>query len=170
LRRLAAILLIGVLLFNWVGYRLLTGILEERASQRLETRLDLQQYDESQLISIKVPVTHLTYYNSSAEFQRTNGTIEVNGIPYNYVKCRLFKDSLEMQCIPNATKLRLRETDPDPHPYVYKAFTPDPFVCNQLFGIVEPQYTLIQHGYHFLTVLTHPALPTQERPPACLAA
>jgi hypothetical protein len=156
----------GILLFNWLGYRLLTNILEERASLRLEARLDRQQYDESQLISIKVPVTHLAYYNTSAGFERTNGTIEVNGIPYNYVKCRLYNDSLEMLCIPNAVKLKLRHTDPDSHPYVYKTYDSDPFVCSKLPEIVEPHYTLIQHDYRYLTVLTSLTLPTALRPPA----
>ena len=160
----------GILLFNWLGYRFLTNILEERASLRLEARLDKQQYDESQLISIKVPVTRLAYYNASAEFERTNGTIDVNGIPYNYVKCRLYNDSLEMLCIPNAVQLKLRHANPDSHPYIYKAYTPDPYLCSQLPKIDEPHYTLIPNRYHYLTFLLSLALPTDERPPARLLA
>jgi hypothetical protein len=167
LRRIAAILLIGALLFNWIGYRLLTGILEDDAARRLEARLDRQQYDESQLISIKVPVTHLAYYNTSTEFQRTDGSIEIDGIPYKYVKCRLANDSLEMLCIPNTTTLKLRHTDPGNPPYVAKAFSQDPYVCIQLLQIGEPQYTLVKNGFYFCTNFTTVDLPTEEHPPAC---
>jgi hypothetical protein len=167
LKRLAAILLWGILLFNWMGYRLLTGILEQDASQRLEARLDRQQYDEDQLISIKVPLTHLTYYNTSAEFQRTDGTIDVNGVPYQYVKCRMYNDSLEMLCIPNATELKLRHADPDSHPYVSKSFAPDPYTTIPMITIGEPPCILIQCGCHFSTYFPSLSLPAEDRPPAC---
>jgi hypothetical protein len=110
LRKLAAILLGGIFLFNSVGYRILTGFLQYEADQRLEVRLDHLQYDESQLLSIKVPVSHLSYYNSSPVFERVDGQIEIEGIPYQYVKRRIYNDSLELLCIPNQTKLQLRHS------------------------------------------------------------
>lgn len=149
-----------------MGYRLLTGILEQRASDRLEARLDRQQYDEDQLISIKIPLTHLAYYNTSTVFERTNGRIDVHGIPYQYVKCRMYNDSLEMLCIPNAVELKLRHANPDSHPYVSKSFAPDPYTILPMITIGEPPSTLIQTGYHFLTVLPFLSLPTEHHPPA----
>jgi hypothetical protein len=107
LKRLAAILLTGILSFNWIGYQLLNSWLENRANQRLEARLDENNYDESQLISLKVPATHLSYYNSSTQFERVDGQIELNGVQYKYVKRRLLNDSLELLCIPNQTAMRL---------------------------------------------------------------
>jgi len=107
-KKIAAILLMGLLFFNWYGYRLLTSWLEVRADNQLEARLDKNSYDESQLISIKVPSTHLSYYNSSTQFERIDGQIEIGGIRYKYVKRRLFNDSLELLCIPNQTVMRLQ--------------------------------------------------------------
>jgi len=107
LRRIAAILLMGILFFNWYGYRLLTSWLEVRADHQLEARLDENSYDESQLISIKVPSTHLSYYNSSSRFERVDGQIEIGGVRYKYVARRLFNDSLELRCIPNQAAMRL---------------------------------------------------------------
>jgi hypothetical protein len=107
LKRLAAILLLGILCFNWCGYRLLTAYLESRSDKQLEARLDDNQYDESQLLSIKV-ASHLSYSNPSLQFERVDGQIEVGGIMYKYVKRRIFNDSLELLCIPNHAAMNLQ--------------------------------------------------------------
>ena len=109
MRQLAAILLCGIFFFNWVGYRLLNDVLVEDATRRLDARLDQQEYNEDQLITIKVPLTSLAYFNNSAAFERSSGQIEINGIPCRYVKRRIYHDSLEMRCIPNQPALQLRQ-------------------------------------------------------------
>jgi hypothetical protein len=106
-KRAAAILLLGVLLFNWGGYRLFTNYLENRADTRLEASLDQNDYDESELVSIKV-ATHLPYYASSPNYERVDGEITIKGVSYKYVKRRLYNDSLELLCIPNVEKTGLR--------------------------------------------------------------
>jgi hypothetical protein len=103
----------GLLFFNWYGYRILTSMLEARADHQLEARLDINSYDESQLISIKVPSSRLAYYNSSTQFERVDGQIDIGGIRYKYVKRRLFNDSLEVLCIPNQTAMRLQTAKND---------------------------------------------------------
>src|SRR5260370_348016 len=108
MKKIAAILLMGILFFNWYGYKLLSFYLEDRADRQLEARLDEDRYDESQLISIKVPSSHLSYYNSTAQFERVDGQIEVGGVEYKYVKRRLFNDSLELLCIPNHAAMKLQ--------------------------------------------------------------
>jgi len=107
LRKIASIFLLGVLLFNWVGYRLVIGYLQVRTEHELEAKLDVKDYDESELITMKVAVTHLSYYNSYNQFERVNGSINIGGIEYKYVERRLFNDSLELRCLPDnaATKL-----------------------------------------------------------------
>lgn len=108
MRKLAAILLWGIFLFNWVGYRAVQAWLQDRALHQLEARLDDQPVDPSQLISFKVASTHLSYYNTTDHFERLNGHIEVNGVPYQYVARRLFGDSAEYLCVPNMAVLNLR--------------------------------------------------------------
>ena len=108
MKKIAAILLMGILFFNWYGYKLLSFYLEDKADRQLEARLDEDRYDESQLISIKVPSSHLSYYNSNAQFERVDGQIEVGGVQYKYVKRRLFNDSLELLCIPNNAAMKLQ--------------------------------------------------------------
>jgi len=113
LKRFAAILLMGILFFNWYGYQLLSNYWQDRAERRLEASLDQNNYDESALISFKVPLTSLAYYNSSAGFERVNGQIEIAGVRYQYVKRRIFKDSLEVLCIPNMASMTLQTAKND---------------------------------------------------------
>jgi hypothetical protein len=106
LKKVIAILLLGVFSFNWVGYRLMTSILEDHADAILEGQLDQNEYDESELISIKIPA-NLPYLVNSPDFSRVDGEITINGVHYNYVKQRVYNDSLEYLCIPNREKTRL---------------------------------------------------------------
>ncbi len=76
------------------------------ASQSLETAIDKNDYSEEQLIAIKKPI-NLPYYNNTTNFTRSYGEVEVNGMLYQYVKSRIFNDSLEMLCIPNIAKQQL---------------------------------------------------------------
>ena len=113
MKQLASILLIGILFFNWYGYQVLSMYWQQRAEHRLEARLDRHDYDDSQLTSIKIPLTTLSYYNGSTVFERVDGQIELNGVHYNYVKRRIFKDSLELLCIPNTTVTSLQKAKND---------------------------------------------------------
>jgi hypothetical protein len=108
LKRLAAILLMSVLFFNWYGYQLLSNYWQDRADRKLEARLDQDNFDESQLVSVKIPLTSLSYYNSSTRFERVDGQIEIAGVHYKYVKRRILQDSLELLCIPNMTAMQLQ--------------------------------------------------------------
>ena len=98
-----------ILFFNWYGYQLLSMYWQQQAETRLEARLDRHDYDESQLISIKVPINNLAYYNSSNSFERVNGHIDLSGVRYNYVQRRLNGDSLELLCIPNTMAMDLQK-------------------------------------------------------------
>ena len=99
----------GILFFNWYGYQLITNYWQSRADRKLEASLDKKDYDENQLISIKVPVTSLSYYNSSTSFERVDGQIDIGGIQYSYVERRILQDSIEYRCIPNQMAMRLKD-------------------------------------------------------------
>ena len=106
MKKLAAILLVSVLLFNWFGYRVLSDIIEHHADLALEQRLDNSDYDESQLIEIKVAID-LPYQTNWKEFERVDGEIEVDGIHYKYVKRTVYNDSLILLCLPHESKMKL---------------------------------------------------------------
>ncbi len=79
---------------------------EGRADRSLIQSLDNNQYDESSLVTIKMPLS-LPYTGSRDEFERYDGTIQINGVFYNYVKRKFFNDTLTLLCIPNREKTRL---------------------------------------------------------------
>jgi len=104
----------GILFFNWYGYQLLTQYWQHQAETRLQARLDRNEYDESQLLTVRVPITTLSYYNySSSNFERVDGNIHIHGVRYQYVKRRFVKDSLELLCIPNETTMTLQQVKND---------------------------------------------------------
>lgn len=113
LKRIVAILLLSVLLFNWIGYRLLSAFWEGRAAIRLEASLDDNRYDPEQLILLRISADALPYSNSSAQFERSVGFIEIGANRYRTVKRRLYNDSIEFLCIPDGAANQLRSARND---------------------------------------------------------
>lgn len=112
MKRIASILLLGILCFNWFGYRLLSDILQQQANKALETRLDQHHYDESQLLEMRVPLA-MPYQSDWSGFERCDGEIEINGIHYKYVKRKVENGQLVLLCLPNETKMRLQSARDD---------------------------------------------------------
>jgi hypothetical protein len=111
-KKIAATLLITLLLFNWFGYNLVVNYLQQKSDTHLEALLDENQYDDSQLIELKIP-THIPYQTSWASYERYDGEVEVNGILYKYVKRKVSNDTLYLMCIPNTKKMNLEAVRDD---------------------------------------------------------
>ena len=107
MRQLAAILLLGIFSFNLFGYRLVASFMEKRADAKMEKAIDGDAYNENELLSIKMPV-NLPYYTNSPEFSRVDGEVEIAGTVYKYVKSRIYNDSLEMLCLPDAGRMKVQ--------------------------------------------------------------
>ena len=108
MKKIAAICLLGLLLFNWVGYQLYTTVLQNNSDKNMIASLDNNNYLDNELVLLKVPASHISSYANSNEFQRVDGKIEIAGVQYNYVKRRLNGNSLEYLCIPNQTSTRIQ--------------------------------------------------------------
>jgi hypothetical protein len=108
LKRLSAILFLLILVFNFYGYRLVISYMEENNSITIEQSLDKKEYQEAELLSIKTAL-HLPYYSSSPHYERAYGSVTFNGVVYEYVKKRVYHDTLELLCLPNASKTKLQE-------------------------------------------------------------
>lgn len=74
----------------------------------IEQQLDKSEYNDDELISIKTTL-NLPYYTSSAEYERTYGSITIDGKEYEYVKRRVYQGTLELLCLPNDTKTQLQK-------------------------------------------------------------
>jgi hypothetical protein len=91
------------MLFNFVGYKFVANYFEFKATNELQESLYNKKYAESDLVSLKFPFV-LPYTSNSTEFESIEGNIDINGINYQYVKKRIYKDTLELLCIPNFAK------------------------------------------------------------------
>jgi hypothetical protein len=180
MRTVVAALFLSMLLFNWFGYRLVIGLLETQANSELEAQLDENRYDDTQLISIKVPVRYLPYYSNSDEFQRVDGQIEVGGIQYKYVKRRIDHDSLEMLCVPNHKAMQLRtavneffrfsndlprEKKPGDNPHARKYFSIDNYTVQSGAQLLAPiRLVTVPPAFPSFSLPLHRFTPV-ERPP-----
>ncbi|HVZ98324.1 MAG TPA: hypothetical protein VG847_15680, partial [Chitinophagaceae bacterium] len=80
--------------------------MQQRISKELDQRLDNNDYSESQLTELKIPI-NLPYQTNWSEYQRCKGEIELNGMIYNYVKRKVVNDTLYLMCIPNVQRTHL---------------------------------------------------------------
>lgn len=110
MRKTAAISLICLLLFNWYGYRFVTNYLQKKADRQLEGRIDVNDYNESQLIEIRVALD-MPYQTNQSDYERHYGEIEINGNIYTYVKRKVEDGYLVLKCIPNTAKQDIRNAD-----------------------------------------------------------
>ena len=112
LKKITAILLILLLFFNWFGYRVVLSVMQNHADQKLESRIDNNDYDESQLIEIRVAL-NMPYQERFTDFERHYGEVTIDGIAYTYVKRKIEGDILILKCIPNHSKQQLIKTADD---------------------------------------------------------
>jgi hypothetical protein len=106
LKRTAAILLSFIFLFNWFGYRLLSSYMQQRSDAAFEAKLDQDNYDETQLVEMRIPL-NMPYMNNQSQFERFDGEAEVNGVLYKYVKRKIENGDLVILCLPNQAKTKL---------------------------------------------------------------
>jgi hypothetical protein len=183
-KRIAAILLLSLLLFNWVGYELYTAILQDHADKSLIANLDQSNYSDADLISIKVPAVHLSSYVNSKEFQRVDGKIEIEGVQYNYVKRRYTEDSLELLCIPNQASTRIQSArneffklvndlqhpgqsskKSDQHNTSFKGFTAEYYAETQAYAVSGLTLVGLKATDHYLLQIPSVYLTRAGQPP-----
>lgn len=106
MKKLTAILLLLLFIFNTVGYRLFISYLQNKADVTLTARLDDGRYNSKDLFIVKVPI-NLPYQTNWKEFERVDGEINYNGKVFKYVKRKLFNDTMILVCIQNGAKEKL---------------------------------------------------------------
>lgn len=106
MKRISAILLIALFLFNLFGYRILFNYEQQQSNVRLEASLDREDYNDADLITIKVPLS-LPYVNNQQNFERIDGEITVDGKILKYVKRKITDGNLILMCIPDHNKMQI---------------------------------------------------------------
>jgi hypothetical protein len=121
LKKLLAIFLVFLLLFNAMGfYGLLQG-LRYKSTLDLVQRLDRHQYEADETILLTVPIS-VPYVLSEGDYERVDGEFEYDGEFYRLVKQKFQNDTLFMICIKDHTTNRIEQALTD---YV-KTFTDKP--------------------------------------------
>ncbi len=69
-------------------------------------QISKDQYDAANLIEVKIP-QHMPQVQDWKSYARISGQIRFNNAAYNYVKLRVTKDTLYVQCVPNYQTTKL---------------------------------------------------------------
>jgi hypothetical protein len=106
-KKLLALTLLVVHLFNLTGYTFLFRYLGQQSSRQITKQIDQHGYNDAELVEIKLPL-NLPYINSWGDYERHEGEITINGNHYNYVKRKVAGDTLYLLCLPNRHKDELQ--------------------------------------------------------------
>lgn len=112
MKKIAAILLMFVFVFNLFGYKLWVYFAAQNASRQLAVAVENNRYSDDELIVIKKQVS-LLYCNNSASYTNADGEVEMDGVIYRYVKYRIYNNMLEMLCLPNKEKTNIKKAKDD---------------------------------------------------------
>lgn len=107
MKQLTALFLIGLFLFNLVGYRLFFRYVQNEADAQYEYALNQKNYDEQQMITLKVDLD-MPYLSENTSFERVDGEINVDGKVYKYVKRKIHNGQLVLLCLPDEKKTKLK--------------------------------------------------------------
>jgi hypothetical protein len=108
MRKSASTILLLIFLFNVIGYRAIFYYAERKADASMEARLDKDQYDENELITVKIPLFN-PYQLEQKSFERVNGEISINGKIFKYVKRKVSDGNLILLCIADTHKNVLKK-------------------------------------------------------------
>ena len=112
MKKLAAILLIALFIFNLFGYRILFYFAQQQSDINIEKALDKNQYNEEDLITIKIPMS-VPYQVEWKDFERFDGEVNLNGKIYKYVKRKVCDGNLILLCLPDHNKMHLESAKND---------------------------------------------------------
>lgn len=112
LRKLLAIFLLVIYLFNLAGYSLFFGILARQSTSSVEQAIGTNTFNDKDLVEIKVPL-QVPYLDSRNSYEAVSGEITINGHHHSYVKRKIANDTLYLMCLPNRQKdqIQLAKTD-----------------------------------------------------------
>lgn len=93
-------------LFNVGGYLVLNQYLVHQSNTFITEQISKGKYDINNLIEIKIK-QHLPQIQDWKTYARVSGQIQLNGVSYNYVRLKMTRDTLFVQCIPNYETTKL---------------------------------------------------------------
>ena len=90
------------------GYRAWFYYAEQKADAAMESMLDKDQYQESELIALTIPLNN-PYQKDQSAFVRVNGEINFQGKTYKLVKRKVTDGTVVLLCIQDSHKMVLKK-------------------------------------------------------------
>ena len=119
------------------------------------TALDEKKYSETDLIQLKLPL-NIPYITNWNDYKRCDGDIVLNGVHYNYVKQKVFNDTMYLYCIPNQQKTELNKTENE---FAKQAADNSANKKSEQSSVkrINPvnEYSSALHQYNFSTLLSY---------------
>lgn len=94
------------------GYRLWYYFEEQQSDKDLEALLDKVEYDEGDLITIRMPLS-LPYQNDTENFERIAGEVNFKGKIFKYVKRKIENGEFVLLCLPDKNKMQIENQKQD---------------------------------------------------------
>jgi hypothetical protein len=97
-KKIFAIFLLILFLFNTIGYKAMFYYMEQSAGKEMEQNLDMMKLAGHETITIKIPI-NLPYQINWHDYERIDGEMTYKGVTYKYFKRKIYNDSLELVCV-----------------------------------------------------------------------
>lgn len=107
MNKVVSICLVSLLLLNVMGYYGVFLGVKYQNTQEFIQRLDAELYQESETMTIKIPLS-IPYY-AETEYERLDGEIEHEGEFYRLVKQKFEKDTLHIVCIKDVKRKHIQK-------------------------------------------------------------
>lgn len=109
MKKLLSIFLLGIFLFNSIGYYGVFVILRDQLNLKMSRELDENEYAGSDAIIVKIPML-LPYQLNLNGYERADGEFEYDGRYYRIFKQHLVKDTLYVMLVENKSIGELKKS------------------------------------------------------------
>jgi hypothetical protein len=106
LKQVTAIFFACLVLLNALGFLGILIGMQYHSGRALESRLDNNEYDPSETVTLKFPMT-VPYQADQQSYERVDGKVEFKGEFFRLVKQKLAKDTLYIVCIKDQDSKRI---------------------------------------------------------------
>jgi len=100
LKRVAAIFLLSVLLFDMCGYMALRQYMVYKTDRFFNEQAAKKLYNKNDLVEVQIPV-NLPGMHDWSGYERISGQIRFQDIAYNYVEMKMTSHILYLKCVPD---------------------------------------------------------------------
>jgi hypothetical protein len=178
LKKLIALILLAVFLFNIGGYLAIHEYLEYKTDHFFTEQTRKGLYNSNDLTEVKLPA-NLPGITDWKHYENISGQVQFGNTSYNYVKMKITRNAIYLMCIPNYKTTRLTDKNiiqaknmagtkvPQKQhiPYGKGTLKDDSNITLLQFAIIIQVRTLAKPVLQPVLQLVHPHLDIPEQPP-----